>query len=301
MDKPEISILMANYNKGEYIGQAIESVINQTFSDWELIIIDDNSSDNSVEIIEKYLKDLRIKLYRHEKNVGTTLTQVELIKNVGSDIVGILDSDDALMNNAIQEVLNVCRHKPAFNFIYTQNYFCDEEFSIVGLGLSGKIPEGKSNLHVNRINHFKVFKKGLYLKTVGYDNKMRMAEDIDIILKLEEVSKVYFLDKPLYYYRILKKSNTHSFKNEMINRSSTALAKLNAYKRRLNTDIPNLDKTEMAEVLFFGVFTAILARRFKLMLKLKLALWRINPLFLFQLKFYRLLIKKIIKIKKIKF
>ena len=147
----------------------------------------------------------------------------------------------------------------------------------------------------------RTFRKADYFKTGGYSKKTKYAEDIDIILKLEEVTKLFFLDKPLYFYRVLPKSQTHSFKNEMINRSSTALAKLNAYRRRLNTSFPNLNKPEIAEVLFFGIFIALFTGRFKLTIKFIKNLFRINPLFFLQPKFYYLIFKKAFKIFKLKF
>ena len=61
------SILMANYNKAAYVGEAIESVLEQSWSKWELIIVDDCSTDDSVEIIKKYLSDRRIKLFKNKK------------------------------------------------------------------------------------------------------------------------------------------------------------------------------------------------------------------------------------------
>jgi len=146
----------------------------------------------------------------------------------------------------------------------------------------------------------RTFTKKAYLKTTGYDKNILFAEDIDLVLKIEEVSKLYFIDKPLYYYRILPKSQTHSFKNTQINRSSTALAKLNAYKRRLNTKILNLEKYEISAVLFFGIINALLAKRFNLVLKFIMEILKIEQFFLFDLKFYQQLIMKIKKIIKLK-
>src|SRR6476660_3851268 len=93
---PRFTLLMANYNKGAYIDEAIRSVLNQTFTAWELIIIDDASTDDSLERIEKYLGDPRISLYSSTRNKGYTRTLIYGLTKVRSAIIGILDSDDAL-------------------------------------------------------------------------------------------------------------------------------------------------------------------------------------------------------------
>jgi glycosyltransferase involved in cell wall biosynthesis len=295
---PYFSVIMANYNHVNYIGEAIESVLNQTCANWELIVIDDCSTDNSVNTIKNYLSDRRIRLFNNEKNKGYIYSLKKGIKLSEGSIIAIIDSDDAIKKNALEKIASVYEDNPDVGLVYTQCYYCDKNLQPVHMGFSGEIV--KSNLHENKINAIRTFKKEAYFKTSSYDENCVRAEDIDLNLKLEEKTSVYFLDEALYNYRLLPKSQTHGFKNEMINRSSTALAKLNAYKRRLNTDIPNLNKDEIAEVLFFGVFTSLLAGRLKLMLKLKLELWRINPLFLFQAEFYSLIMRKIIKIYKLK-
>jgi glycosyltransferase involved in cell wall biosynthesis len=295
---PYFSVIMANYNHANYIGKAIESVLNQTYANWELIIIDDCSTDNSIVTIKKYLFDKRVRLFNNVKNKGYIYTLKKGIELSEGSIIAIIDSDDSINKYALDKVANTYNSEPGAGLVYTQCYYCDENLQPVHMGFSGKII--KSNLHENKINAMRTFNKDSYFKTSGYDDNCVRAEDIDLNLKLEEITNVFFLNEPLYHYRILKKSQTHGFKNEMINRSSTALAKLNAYKRRLNTDIPNLNKTEIAEVLFLGIFTSLLSGRLKLMLKLKLELWRINPLFLFQAEFYSLIMRKIIKIYKLK-
>ena len=291
---PFFSILMANYNKAAYIAEAVESVLAQIFSDWELIIIDDCSTDNSVEIIRKHLYDKRIKYLRNNENVGYINTLRHLVEEAGSDIVGILDSDDALEKTALEEISREYSNNPDCGYVYSQCYYCDENLNPQHLGFSGEI--NVSNLHENKVNAMRTFKKEAYLRTSGYDIECLHAEDIDLNLKLEEVTKLFFIDKPLYYYRVLPKSQTHSFKNTQINRSSTALAKLNAYKRRIDTSTPNLNIAEISEVLFFGVITSMLARRIKLALMFMAELIIIYPLFIIDPRFYFLIFKKIKKI-----
>src|SRR6476660_676861 len=100
---PRFSVVMANYNKGRYIDEAIRSVINQTFTDWELIFVDDASTDDSLERVQTYLGDSRIQLYTKTKNEGIVKAQLFGLTKVSSGIVGIVDSDDALMSEAIEK------------------------------------------------------------------------------------------------------------------------------------------------------------------------------------------------------
>lgn len=289
---------MANYNKERYLAEAIESMQKQIFAGWELIIVDDYSTDNSVKIIENYLGDKRIRLFSSKKNQGYIYSLKKGIEKSSGEIVVILDSDDALSSDALEKVHKAYNANHKTGMVYTQCYYCDKNLKPKHLGFSEKII--KSNLHENKINAMRTFKKEAYLKTAGYDKKCIYAEDIDLNLKLEEVTKLYFFDEPLYYYRILPKSQTHSFKNTRINRSSTALAKLNAYKRRLGTDIPNLNKTEISEMLFFGIINSLLAGRLKLVLKFKYNLFLIHPFFFLDIKFYQEIYKKIKKIIELK-
>ena len=85
----QISLLMTNYNCSEYIKEAIDSVLNQTSSEWELIIVDDASTDNSLEVVDPYLKDQRIKLIKHHENQGYAASLLSAVSNSSSEIIGI--------------------------------------------------------------------------------------------------------------------------------------------------------------------------------------------------------------------
>jgi len=100
-NNPKFSVLMANYNNDKFIAEAIQSVLKQTFQDWELIILDDCSNDDSIDIIIPYLKDKRIRLIQNDKNSGYIKTLKRLVNECKSCIFGILDSDDALTEDAL--------------------------------------------------------------------------------------------------------------------------------------------------------------------------------------------------------
>ena len=129
-NKPLFSILMANYNNARYIKQAIESVLKQSSKNWELIIVDDDSTDNSLEIIRHYLKDKRIKLIKHKKNLGCGAAKRTCAKNAKGQILGILDPDDNLHKDYVKIMTKTHLDNPDYGLIYFLHYNCDANLKI---------------------------------------------------------------------------------------------------------------------------------------------------------------------------
>lgn len=97
-----ISIITTSFNYGKYISETIESVLAQTYSDWELIIVDDASSDNSIEIIKNFCNDKRIKLICHDKNKGLKESIKTALKYAQGEWIAFLESDDTFLPNTLQ-------------------------------------------------------------------------------------------------------------------------------------------------------------------------------------------------------
>jgi len=129
MTEEMISVIMSSYNYGQYIKEAIDSVINQTFTNWELIIIDDASSDNSMKIIHKYLhKDSRIKLIINEKNLGLAKTLQKGINLAEGHWIAFLESDDIFSPASLEKKIEAA--KQGADIIFTDvELFQDEEMS----------------------------------------------------------------------------------------------------------------------------------------------------------------------------
>lgn len=127
----KISIITTSYNYEKYIIETIESVINQTVKDWEMVIIDDGSTDNSIEVIKTYCqKDNRIKLLRHYngENKGLIETLKKGIEVVKGDWIIFLESDDTITPDYIEEKIKIIKKYPYVKFIFNDiNLFGNEE------------------------------------------------------------------------------------------------------------------------------------------------------------------------------
>ena len=91
MNQPLFSVLITNYNNGRYLQEAIDSVLAQTYTNWEIILVDDKSTDNSFEIYEKYKDDGRFKIYYNEVNMGCGYTKHRCAELASGELCGFLD------------------------------------------------------------------------------------------------------------------------------------------------------------------------------------------------------------------
>ena len=91
--KDSVAIIMPNYNKGKFINKAIQSVLNQTYNNWKLYIVDDNSNDNSIKILKK-IKKKKIKIFYLKQNKGPSYCRNLILKKAKSKYIAFLDSDD---------------------------------------------------------------------------------------------------------------------------------------------------------------------------------------------------------------
>ncbi|MBR6360586.1 MAG: glycosyltransferase family 2 protein, partial [Clostridia bacterium] len=122
-----ISIIMAAYNAEKTIGFAIDSVLCQTYKNFELIIVNDCSKDNTEEIIKSYSeKDSRVKLISNEKNLGVSLTRLEALKICSGEWIAILDSDDAWMPDKLEKQIELQRSKNA-DVVFTGVKYIDSD------------------------------------------------------------------------------------------------------------------------------------------------------------------------------
>jgi glycosyltransferase involved in cell wall biosynthesis len=238
------SILTANYNNGKYFKDCFESIIHQTYQDFEVIIVDDCSTDNSVEIISKIIEnDKRFKLFHNEKNGGEGYTKRRCADFAIGEIYGYLDPDDTLRIDALEIMVKLHQVYTECSIINSRFNNMDLDLNFVSLGTNGEaIPKGKSYLTYdkNAITAFATFKKTAYEKTAGINPGLRKVADQDLYYKLEEVGEHYFYNDYLYNYRRLSNSLSSNLKKAQYWHTKVVIDTYNRRKRN-KLEIDNLE------------------------------------------------------------
>ncbi|MDP1845265.1 MAG: glycosyltransferase [Candidatus Moranbacteria bacterium] len=215
---PEFSVIIPSYNHEEYIGDAIESVINQTFKDWELIIIDDGSTDNSVEVIRRY-EDPRIKLFT-QTNHDAPYTINRGMKEARGKYIAILNSDDLFDPIKLEECKKYL--SKGYEFVFGKLKVINDK----NQKISGKDERVMwIDKHLNNFKEEPTLKKLLLninyiittsnlsfnrkvLEKVGYfHEKLRISHDFDYLIRIfEKDLRIKFIPEYLASYRIHSKN-----------------------------------------------------------------------------------------------
>jgi glycosyltransferase involved in cell wall biosynthesis len=250
-DNPLSSVLIANYNNSLFLADCIASVYKQTYKNWEIVFVDDCSTDNSLQIINSCAaKDSRIKVFSNDINKGCGFTKARCVQLASGEICGFLDSDDALMPDALETMIHKHLEFSDAALVYSRRFHCNEKLKIKDISDDDN---GKfiSQLATPLINHFASFKKNMYDKTAGIDTYMERAVDQDLYLKLEEKGDIIFVPDALYLYR--HNSNSISLdKNEYKAQAWHIYANSNACKRR------NLSLDDYCDIIKPGKYKSLL-------------------------------------------
>lgn len=228
--KPLVSIITLTYNHEKYIFQCIESVINQIYQNWEMIIVDDYSSDRTVEVVKKFLKDKRIKLIRHKSNWGIKKLKNsynQALKIAKGDLIAILEGDDFWPKDKLERQIKTFKdNKVVLSYgnwamtnqlgktVYIRNY---KKFdnnllqnnplpSILNLFLTLKFDIGSQTVIIRRKTLLDIggFKNDEYYPFV----------DIPTYLYLALKGKFVYIPQALGYYRRTANSSWFNFANQ---------------------------------------------------------------------------------------
>lgn len=221
---PLFSVLIANYNNGQYLEECLQSVFDQTYTNWEIIIVDDGSTDIvSKKIYDKIKDNPKIWVFFNERNMGCGFAKRKCIAEAKGAICGFLDPDDTLEKTALEKATKQHKSFPSASLIYSTHFLCDEELNVIKTNdRVGEISAGESYLssfnNDKVVSHFATFKTSLYRQTKGINQSLKRAVDQDLYYKLEEVGNFVYINEPLYfyrYYRVVGKEGLSSAGNEL--------------------------------------------------------------------------------------
>ncbi len=200
----KFSVLIAHYNNYEYFKDCYNSLLVQTFQDFEIVIVDDCSTDDSFEKITKFTEnDARVRLFRNDKNRGVGFTKRKCIEMATGEICGFVDPDDALVEKAIE--ISLTNHNNNNIVTYSNFTLCDQNLQPQRtFAHSRAVKNGDKNFFniFLEANHFFTFKKSAYEKTSGINPDLTSAVDQDLYLKLYEIGNFTYIKEPLYLYRL---------------------------------------------------------------------------------------------------
>lgn len=242
---PLVSILIANLDNGQYIRQTLESAISQAYRDIEIVVVDDGSSDNSVQVIQQFIdahKETTIYFHRNDAPAGCGRIKRQLIELSHGDYFIFLDPEDTFTPDAVATLL--AEHQRAeYSIVYGTHYLCDEHLQVQCVSTyPGAIPEGQSHLTstAGHISAPALCRRSCYNRTEGINPTFYVAEDQDLYLKMEEVAPVLYVDRPLYYYRHHDHNTSWNDQRRATNIHYRHQAIAAAYHRRKSLSIPNL-------------------------------------------------------------
>jgi glycosyltransferase involved in cell wall biosynthesis len=231
MNRPLVSIVVTTYNRAEYIKTALDTILAQTYGEWELIIYDDGSTDDSRAIIADYTaKDVRIRcVFAHHKGRAASLRSA--IGMTRGKYLGWVDSDDWIDLECLSKTVAVLEREPSAGMVYTDHFITNESGKILKIADKCKIPYCKDRLLVDFMTfNFRLIRREVYDLVGGISLEFPQAQDYDICLKISEVTEIEHLTEPLYFYRVHADSISQGQKDKQIERSFKAVQ--NAIKRR---------------------------------------------------------------------
>lgn len=197
---PKVTVYIPSHNYGRYLQTAIESVLKQTMLDWELLVIDDGSTDNTQEVLAKYKNHPSILIITQE-NKGLNVSNNVAIRLSRSQYIMRLDADDYLDESCLLVLSNILDQKPEVGLVFPDYYHVDESSEIIETVRRKKIGEEVELLDLPAHGACSMIRKEIFLNIGSYNEDLTCQDGYDLWLKLIQQYKPYNVNLPLFYYR----------------------------------------------------------------------------------------------------
>ncbi len=202
-----VSIIMPSWNTAKWIAESIQSVVEQTYQNWELLIVDDCSTDNTDDIVASF-KDSRIKYLKNEVNSGAALTRNRAIREARGEWIAFLDSDDLWNPDKLQKMVAFMTENN-YSFAYHDYEKIDEDSKPIGINVTGPKVVTKRKMYHYGYPGCLTFMYSVKVHGLVQINDIKKNNDYAILLVLCKKANCYLLPENLAKYRIRKKSISH--------------------------------------------------------------------------------------------
>ncbi len=197
---PKVSIYIPAYNAENYIVEAVQSCLNQTFKDLEVVICNDGSTDSTEALLQKHFANNANVRWINNKNGGIGNATNSAISHCKGIYVAQLDADDTLKKDAVAECIKVLDYKN-IDAVYTDCEYINSNSEYVRDGWCGGTFK-RSWMATSMIaTHFRMFKRRTWERTIGANENIKNAVDLDLWLKFNEIAEIEHIHKKLYQYR----------------------------------------------------------------------------------------------------
>jgi glycosyltransferase involved in cell wall biosynthesis len=206
----QVSVIIPTYNGASYVASAIQSALNQTFEDLEILIVDDASTDRTLNEIEPFLTDKRVKLLCNTSNLGIPATKNKAVKMARGQFIAFLDQDDVWLPNKLEVQINHLKQDDNIGVIASAIYFIDESGNLIGkkiLNIENAQPltQVKRLLLGNFITNSSAVVRRSCFDKVGYFNEnLRGSDDYDLWVRIAKYFKIHYLNQILIKKRLHK-------------------------------------------------------------------------------------------------
>jgi glycosyltransferase involved in cell wall biosynthesis len=238
---PKVSVVMAVYNSERYIKEAVESILNQTYKNLELIIVNDASTDDTGKILEGF-SDPRIKVETHKRRLGPARSRNDAIEKSSGEYIAIMDADDISAPERIEIQARFLDENKDIGLVGSGRLEIDSD----GTPLYPKYFPSDDNLIKKNIlkescfcHPSIMFRKTIFQKIGGYREEFEVSEDFDMLLRFAEVSRMYNLKNILYMKRLSMNSLSIARRKKLKQYHKLACELANARKigRRENIEL----------------------------------------------------------------
>lgn len=241
MRNERVSVIMPVYNGAKTVKLSIESILNQSFDDYKIYVVDDGSQDETSGVLEGLRKQFPDKLHIiYQPNQGQTKAKNHALKHVKGEFIALCDADDLWQRDKLKQQLTVFENNSKVGLCYTDGYYIDEKGNITGdVGITKRLSgECLQTIMMGNaiVASSVIFKSDLIAKVGNFDETLRACENWELWTRIASVSQLYALDDKLICYR--QHQNNLSLNFKILRESRIKVIEKNAMQ--FNGIVPNI-------------------------------------------------------------